>query len=49
MTLTPAPDGKIWSRRLNSYAPTAPHERIGSGKLVVPAHSVSALVLEDMR
>ncbi|SUZ32961.1 Glycogen operon protein GlgX [Roseibaca ekhonensis] len=47
VTLTPAPDGKIWSRRINSFAPDAPNERIAFGKLSVPGHSVSALVLED--
>ncbi|MEZ5752442.1 MAG: hypothetical protein R3D60_10905 [Paracoccaceae bacterium] len=45
--LPPTPDGKVWSRRINSYAPGAPHERLPYGKLIVPAHSVSALVLED--
>ncbi|MCC1481685.1 glycogen debranching protein GlgX [Roseibaca sp. Y0-43] len=47
VTLSPAPDGKVWSRRINSHAPKAPHERIAFGKLRVPGHSVSALVLED--
>jgi glycogen operon protein len=47
ITLPPAPDGKVWSRRINTYAPDAPNERMGFGTLVVPAHSVSALVLED--
>ncbi len=47
ITLPPTPDGKIWSRRINSYAPDAPNERMAFGKMSVPAHSVSALVLED--
>ena len=47
VTLTPTPDGKVWSRRINTYAPDAPPERIAYGKLSVPAHSVSALVLEN--
>ncbi|WP_417600034.1 glycogen debranching protein GlgX [Pararhodobacter oceanensis] len=47
ISLPPTPDGMIWSRRINSYAPEAPHERIAFGKLTVPAHSVSALVLDS--
>jgi len=47
VTLTPTPDGKIWSRRINSDRPGAPPERIAYGKLPVAAHSVSALVLEN--
>ena len=47
VVLTPAPDGKVWSRRIDTARPDAPAERIAFGKLVVPAHSVSALVLED--
>ncbi|MCB1390691.1 MAG: glycogen debranching enzyme GlgX, partial [Rhodobacteraceae bacterium] len=49
VTLTPTPDGKVWSRRINTFAPMAPPERIAFGKLIVPAHSVSALVLENAR
>ncbi len=47
IVLPPAPEGKTWSRRINSYAPDAPPERLAFGKLIVPAHSVSALVLEN--
>ena len=47
ITLPPAPEGQIWSRRINTYAPDAPNERMAFGKMSVPAHSVSALVLED--
>jgi len=47
--LPPAPEGQCWSRRINTAAPEAPAERIDFGRLSVPAHSVSALVLEDER
>ncbi|WP_323037088.1 glycogen debranching protein GlgX [Pararhodobacter sp.] len=47
IVLPPTPDGKIWSRRINTYAPEAPNERMAFDKMSVPAHSVSALVLED--
>lgn len=47
--LTPAPEGKVWSRHINTHAPAAAPERCTYGKLVVPAHSVSALVLEDQK
>ncbi|GAB4271638.1 MAG: glycogen debranching protein GlgX [Pararhodobacter sp.] len=47
VVLPTAPDGKVWSRRVNTYAPDGPAERLGFGKLIVPAHSVSAMVLED--
>lgn len=47
VVLPPAPDGMVWSRRINTYAPDAPPERMAFGQLSVPAHSVSALVLEN--
>jgi len=48
VVLPPTPKGQAWSRRINSHAPDAPHERLTFGRVIVPAHSVSALVLEKL-
>ena len=47
ITLPPTPEGKVWSRRINSFDPEAPNETLADGNLHVPAHSVSALVLDN--
>ena len=48
LSLPEAPEGMAWSRRINSSAPDAAPERCASGTVTVPAHSVSALVLEGV-
>jgi len=48
LSLPEAPEGMAWSRRINSSAPDAAPERCTSGTVTVPAHSVSALVLEGV-
>jgi isoamylase len=44
--LPPAPKGQVWSRRINTADPDAAPEPRPEGVLHVPAHSVSALLLE---
>jgi isoamylase len=46
VVLPPAPQGQVWSRRINTAQPEAPPERLAFSPFTVPAHSVSALVLE---
>lgn len=46
VALPPAPDGQVWSRRINTATPDAPPERLSMGRMAVAPHSVSALVLE---
>ncbi|MCC5999781.1 MAG: glycogen debranching protein GlgX [Pararhodobacter sp.] len=49
VTLPPAPEGQVWSRRIDTAHPESPATRLGDGRLAVSAHSVSALVLEGRR
>ncbi len=46
--LPPAPEGQLWSLRLNTAQPDAPPERCLPGRVYVPAEAVLAFVLEPL-